>query len=245
MHLVLALLGALRAALGARTDLVLENLALRQEQVGRGVDRRVLLTRHDGDAALRQRGVDALDRPLELGRAVAAEQQQRRDPQAGEPRRLEDVLLAPRASRAKWCGRRPRAPASWGATSAWRSRPQAVEHLLEEARDHTVAIAAVEQRLQAVDAARRMDLDAARDRRLVEHQFANDLPSVATRSPCGLEHTRRPRPPRLGRRARTPHAARAPVRGHSRVTRPRAPAGRRRRDGPVRPASSRRSAWGP
>jgi len=31
MHLVLALLGALRAALGARTDLVLENLALRQQ----------------------------------------------------------------------------------------------------------------------------------------------------------------------------------------------------------------------
>ena len=33
MHLVLALLGALRAALGARTDLVLENLALRQQLV--------------------------------------------------------------------------------------------------------------------------------------------------------------------------------------------------------------------
>jgi len=31
MHLVLALLGALRAGLGARTDLVLENLALRQQ----------------------------------------------------------------------------------------------------------------------------------------------------------------------------------------------------------------------
>src|SRR5207253_10897292 len=31
MHLVLALLGALCAALGARTDLVLENLALRQQ----------------------------------------------------------------------------------------------------------------------------------------------------------------------------------------------------------------------
>ena len=31
MHLVLALLGALRAALGARTDLVPENLALRQQ----------------------------------------------------------------------------------------------------------------------------------------------------------------------------------------------------------------------
>src|SRR2546426_8344887 len=31
MHLVLALLGALGAALGARTDLVLENLALRQQ----------------------------------------------------------------------------------------------------------------------------------------------------------------------------------------------------------------------
>ncbi len=31
MHLVLALLGALRAALGARRDLVLENLALRQQ----------------------------------------------------------------------------------------------------------------------------------------------------------------------------------------------------------------------
>ena len=31
MNLVLALLGGLRAALGARTDLVLENLALRQQ----------------------------------------------------------------------------------------------------------------------------------------------------------------------------------------------------------------------
>src|SRR5882762_6534663 len=31
MHLVLALLGALRAGLGARTDLVLENLAQRQQ----------------------------------------------------------------------------------------------------------------------------------------------------------------------------------------------------------------------